>query len=187
MRKADYARKQVACKPARPTEHPSAPAIRVQKDQASDSTSTAATSDTPRKRDAATEPDRPHLRAIDQPQLPLHPPARECGKCSAPCSSSRTILLQPSRPNAMLSRRCATAVVNANWWDSGRLEHLVRPQRGKQTWPAFRRPVILSEDSRVSQEALSSEITKITMSTRMLNVLNYFVIRNENQQRNTVV
>ena len=26
----------------------------------------------------------------------------------------------------MLSRRCATAVVRANWWDSGRLEHLVR-------------------------------------------------------------
>ena len=115
MRKADYARKQVVCALARPTEHPRAPTIRVQKDQASDSTSTAATSDTPRKRDAATEPDRPHLRAIDQPQLPLHAPARECGKCSAPCSSSRTILLHPSRPNAMLSRRRTTAVVSADW------------------------------------------------------------------------
>ena len=80
MRNADYARKQVACALVRPTEHPSAPAIRVQKDQASDSTSNAATSDTPRKRDEATQPDRPHLRAIDQPQLPLRPPARECGQ-----------------------------------------------------------------------------------------------------------
>ena len=64
MRKADYARKQVTCEPARPTEHPSAPAIRVQKDQASDSTSNAATSDTARKRDWPTPPDRTSLRAI---------------------------------------------------------------------------------------------------------------------------
>ena len=28
--------------------------------------------------------------------------------------------------NAMLSRRRATALVSANWWDGGRLEHLVR-------------------------------------------------------------
>ncbi len=32
----------------------------------------------------------------------------------------------------MLSRRCATAVVGANWWDSGRLEHLVRLLREKR-------------------------------------------------------
>ena len=73
MRKADYARKQVVCALARPTEHPSAPAIRVQKDQASDSASTAATSDTPRKRDSPTAPDRTSLRAIDaldQPNAP---------------------------------------------------------------------------------------------------------------------
>ena len=31
-----------------------------------------------------------------------------------------------TRPNAMLSRRRATAVVSANWWDGGRLEQLVR-------------------------------------------------------------
>ena len=57
-------------------------------------------------------------------------PRENAAKYSAHCSSSRTILLQPSRPNAMLSRRCATALVSANWWDSGRLEHLVRRQRG---------------------------------------------------------
>jgi len=32
------------------------------------------------------------------------------------------------RANAMLSRRRATAVISANWWDGGRLEHLVRPR-----------------------------------------------------------
>jgi len=35
------------------------------------------------------------------------------------------------RPNAMLSRRRATAIVSANWWDGGRLEHLVRQQHEK--------------------------------------------------------
>ena len=40
----------------------------------------------------------------------------------------------------MLSRRCATAVINANWWDSGRLEHLVRPMGPPvETHPAARR------------------------------------------------
>ena len=73
MPNADYARKPVACKPARPTEHPSAPAIRVQKDQASDSTSTAATSDTPRKRDWPTQPDRTSLRATDALNEPNAP------------------------------------------------------------------------------------------------------------------
>lgn len=34
----------------------------------------------------------------------------------------------PVRPNAMLSRRCAEAVISANWWDSGRHEHLVSHQ-----------------------------------------------------------
>ena len=80
MRKADYERKQVTCEPARPTEHPSAPAIRVQKDQASDSTSNAATSDTPIKRDSATPPDRTTLRATDPLHGPAHQPARECGQ-----------------------------------------------------------------------------------------------------------
>jgi len=33
------------------------------------------------------------------------------------------------RPNAMLSRRRAIALVRANWWDGGRLEHLVGRHR----------------------------------------------------------
>ena len=33
--------------------------------------------------------------------------------------------ITPKKANAMLSRRCATATIRANWWDSGRLEHLV--------------------------------------------------------------
>ena len=116
MRKADYARKQVACKPARPTEHPSAPAIRVQKDQASDSTSTAATRDTPRKRDWPTPPHRTSLRAIRHAREPQQTNPREnAAKYSAHCSSSRTILPHPSRPNAMLSRRRTTAVGRADW------------------------------------------------------------------------
>ena len=80
MRKAHYARKQVTCEPVRPTEHPSAPAIRVQKDQASDSTSNAATSNTPRKRDWPTQPDRTTRRAIDALHGPAHQAARECGQ-----------------------------------------------------------------------------------------------------------
>ena len=116
MRNADYARKQVTCALARPTAHPSAPAIRVQKDQASDSTSNAATSDSPRKRDWPTPPDRTPRRAIWHPQEPQQTNPREtAAKYSAPCSSSRTILLQPSRPNAMLSRRRTIAVGHADW------------------------------------------------------------------------
>ena len=116
MRKADYARKQVICAVERPTEHPSAPAIRVQKDQASDSASTAATGDTPRKRDWPTPPDRTPLRAIRHAQEPQQTNPREnAAKYSAHCSSSRMILPQPSRPNAMLSRRRTIAVGRADW------------------------------------------------------------------------
>ena len=114
MRNADYARKHVVSALARPTEHPSAPAIRVQKDQASDSTSTAATSDTPRKRDWPTPPDRTPRRAIRHPQESQQTnPREDAAKYSAPCSSSRTILLRPSRPNAMLSRRHTITVGRA--------------------------------------------------------------------------
>ena len=42
-------------------------------------------------------------------------PRENAAKYSAPCSSSRMILLHPSRPNAMLSRRRATAVGRADW------------------------------------------------------------------------
>ena len=40
------------------------------------------------------------------------------------------------RSNAMLSRRRATAVVSANWWDGGRLEHSV-------SFPLFSRTALL--------------------------------------------
>ena len=42
------------------------------------------------------------------------------------CYETRLSRDELAGPNAMLSRRCATAVVSASWWDSGRLEHLVR-------------------------------------------------------------
>jgi len=45
------------------------------------------------------------------------------------------------RPNAMLSRRRATAVVSANWWDGGRLEHLVSyPLRSARLLMGHNRP-----------------------------------------------
>ena len=72
--------------------------------------------------------DRTSARSTNR-NFPCTHPRETAAKYSAPCSSSRTILPHPSRPNAMLSRRCATAVVRANWWDSGRLEHLVRSLR----------------------------------------------------------
>ena len=125
MRKADCARKHVACKPARPTAHPSAPAIRVQKDQASDSTSNTGTATHPENvmGDTARPNDPPRDRRTRRTQR-THP-RENAAKYSALCSSSRMILPHPSRPNAMLSRRRAATVVRANWWDGGRLEHLV--------------------------------------------------------------
>jgi len=44
-----------------------------------------------------------------------------------PKSPFHSAIAKFKRPNAMLSRRRATALVNANRWDGGRLEHLVRP------------------------------------------------------------
>ena len=114
MRKAHYARKQVACALARPTEYPSAPAIREQKDQASDSTSNAA---------PATHPENVidrHRQTERRSARPTHwtdrrtNPRENAAKYSAPCFSSRTILPHPSRPNAMLSRRRTIAVVSAS-------------------------------------------------------------------------
>ena len=115
MRKAHYARKHVACEPARPTEHPSAPAIQVQKDQVSDSMSNAATSDTPRKRDWPTQPDRTTLRAIDSLHGPVHQRARECGQILRTLLFIKNDSASSSRPNAMLSRRRTIAAVNADW------------------------------------------------------------------------
>ena len=37
----------------------------------------------------------------------------------------------------MLSRRRATVVVRANWWDGGRLEHLVSPHSQRFTSRTF--------------------------------------------------
>ncbi len=41
------------------------------------------------------------------------------------CSLGNPTSNRPKKANAMLSRRRATAVIRANWWDGGRLEHLV--------------------------------------------------------------
>jgi len=47
-------------------------------------------------------------------------------------SPFHSAIAQFKRPNAMLSRRRTTEVVSANWWDGGRLEHLVRPHAKPQ-------------------------------------------------------
>jgi len=44
-----------------------------------------------------------------------------------PKSPFHSAIAKFKRPNAMLSRRRAVTVVRANWWDGGRLEHLVGP------------------------------------------------------------
>ena len=78
----------------------------------SNSTSNAAPATHQEKLTDATPPDRTPRRAIRHSQEPQQTNSREnAAKYSAHCFSSRTILLQPSRPNAMLSRRRATAVI----------------------------------------------------------------------------
>ena len=59
----------------------------------------------------AMPPDRTPHRVTRHPQEPQQTNPREnAAKYAAPCFSSRTILLQPSRPNAMLSGCRAMAV-----------------------------------------------------------------------------
>ena len=60
---------------------------------------------------------RPNVPPRDQPTARTQRtnPRENAAKYSVPCSSSRTILLHPSRPNAMLSRRRTTAVIRADW------------------------------------------------------------------------
>ena len=77
----------------------------------SDSTSNASPATHQEKRKDATPPDRTLLRAVQHPQSrQCTNPRENAAKYSAPCSSSRTILPHPSRPNAMLSRRRTIAV-----------------------------------------------------------------------------
>jgi len=58
-----------------------------------------------------------------------------------PISPLHSAIAKFKRPNAMLSRRRATVVVRANWWDGGRLEHLVRPH----STSSFAHPMIILE------------------------------------------
>ena len=113
MRNADYARKQVTCALARPTGHPSAPCSRVQTTDGAIARALRPPATHPENvigRHRQTE--RPSARSTHCTGRPTNP-RENAAEYSAHCSSSRTILLHPSRPNAMLSRRRATALISA--------------------------------------------------------------------------